>query len=266
MPIPIYQVDAFADRPFVGNPAAVVLLDAPCDDRWMQNVAGEMNLAETAFVLREGDGWRLRWFTPAIEVDLCGHATLATAHTLWETGRLPHGDMACFRTRSGLLTAVQHGELIELDFPLVPVEPVEPPAGLAEALGVRPEWAGRAGVESAGVAGFRGAASPVASGFPGLARHRWSGRHRHSAGCRGRLRFRLALFRAGGGDRRRPGDRLGSLRPRSILERTPRPRRAARISGVGSRRLRARAGGRRSGEARWDGGDGAARGVDKVTG
>ena len=146
MPIPIYQVDAFADRPFVGNPAAVVLLDAPCDDRWMQNVAGEMNLAETAFVLREGDGWRLRWFTPAIEVDLCGHATLATAHTLWETGRLPHGDMACFRTRSGLLTAVQHGELIELDFPLVPVEPVEPPAGLAEALGVRPEWAGRAGV------------------------------------------------------------------------------------------------------------------------
>lgn len=145
MTIPIYQVDAFADRPFAGNPAAVVLLDAPRDDRWMQQLAGEMNLAETAFVLREGDAWRLRWFTPAVEVDLCGHATLATAQTLWETGRLSEGETARFLTRSGVLTAVQRGDTIELDFPLQAVEPAEPPAGLEEALGAQPAWLGRAG-------------------------------------------------------------------------------------------------------------------------
>lgn len=145
MPIPIYQVDAFADRPFTGNPAAVVLLDAPCNDTWMQQVAAEMNLAETAFVLPEGDAWRLRWFTPAVEVDLCGHATLATAHTLWESGRLPANEMARFNTRSGLLTAARHGDAIELDFPLVPVEPIDAPSGLADALGARPQSVGCAG-------------------------------------------------------------------------------------------------------------------------
>lgn len=145
MSIPIYQVDAFADRPFTGNPAAVVVLDAPCDDTWMQHVAGEMNLAETAFVMAEGDVWRLRWFTPAIEVDLCGHATLATAHTLWESGRLPAAETARFMTRSGLLTAKRQGDSIELDFPLVPVQPIDVPAGLADALGVQPQWVGSAG-------------------------------------------------------------------------------------------------------------------------
>ena len=135
MPTPIYQVDAFTDKPFAGNPAAVCILAKPADPAWMQNLAREMNLSETAFVCPEADGYRLRWFTPAVEVDLCGHATLATAHVLWETGRLPKLEEARFFTRSGLLKAKKRGDFIELDFPAKPEEPAEPPAGLAEALG-----------------------------------------------------------------------------------------------------------------------------------
>ncbi|HYU34210.1 MAG TPA: PhzF family phenazine biosynthesis isomerase, partial [Thermoanaerobaculia bacterium] len=106
MSLDLYQVDAFTDRPFGGNPAAVCLLPAPREAEWMQSVAREMNLSETAFLhsVAEG-GWRLRWFTPAIEVELCGHATLASAHVLWETGRLPSVEPARFHTLSGLLTA-----------------------------------------------------------------------------------------------------------------------------------------------------------------
>ena len=134
----IYQVDAFTDRPFAGNPAAVCLMDRPADAGWMQNVAAEMNLAETAFLHPEGDGFRLRWFTPLVEVDLCGHATLASAHVLWESGRLPAGQEARFYTASGLLTANQVGDWIELDFPATPGVRAEPPPGLIEALGVEP--------------------------------------------------------------------------------------------------------------------------------
>ena len=136
--LPLYQVDAFADRPFAGNPAAICLLDQPGDARWMQDVAGEMNLSETAFLLPAGDGFNLRWFTPAIEVELCGHATLASAHVLWETGRLDPASTARFHTLSGLLTAERKGEWIELDFPANPVEEVSPPEGLIEALGGEP--------------------------------------------------------------------------------------------------------------------------------
>jgi PhzF family phenazine biosynthesis protein len=135
MPIPIYQVDAFTDKPFAGNPAAVCILAAPADEKWMQNVAREMNLSETAFIYRENEGFRLRWFTPAVEVDLCGHATLATAHILWETGRLDPGKQACFHTKSGLLKAKRNGSLIELDFPSKPEESADPLPGMAEALG-----------------------------------------------------------------------------------------------------------------------------------
>ena len=103
--IPLYQVDAFTDKPFTGNPAAVCLLTEPAEESWMQAVAAEMNLAETAFLQRESDGFRLRWFTPTVEVELCGHATLASAHVLWEAGYLWPEEEARFYTLSGLLTA-----------------------------------------------------------------------------------------------------------------------------------------------------------------
>ena len=132
----IFQVDAFTAEPFRGNPAAVVPLERERDDAWMQDVAREMNLSETAFLLPAGAGYRLRWFTPAVEVDLCGHATLASAHVLWETGRIAADGEARFQTRSGLLTAVRDGAWIELDFPATPPVAADPPPGLLDALGV----------------------------------------------------------------------------------------------------------------------------------
>lgn len=138
MKIPLYQVDAFTNVPFKGNPAAVCLLEAPRPDAWMQAVAQEMNLSETAFLLPEGESYRLRWFTPLTEVSLCGHATLASAHVLFESRRLRTGATARFLTQSGPLSAVAGaGETagwIEMDFPSNPVEPVEPLPGLLDAL------------------------------------------------------------------------------------------------------------------------------------
>lgn len=135
MPLTIYQVDAFTPRPFAGNPAAVCILPAPTIDSWMLAVAREMNLSETAFLVRQDDGYNLRWFTPAVEVDLCGHATLASAHILWEAGHLNAAQQARFHTRSGILTAERQGNWIELDFPATPAEPAPAPPGLLEALG-----------------------------------------------------------------------------------------------------------------------------------
>jgi PhzF family phenazine biosynthesis protein len=133
----LLQIDAFTSEPFRGNPAAVCLLDGERDARWMQDVAAEMNLSETAFLLRRDDGdWSLRWFTPADEVALCGHATLASAHALWEEQLLGASETARFRTKSGLLTADRRGDLIELDFPATPEERAAAPAGLLESLGV----------------------------------------------------------------------------------------------------------------------------------
>jgi PhzF family phenazine biosynthesis protein len=143
MSLPLFQVDAFTRRPFAGNPAAVCLLDEIRHDDWMQQVAAEMNLSETAYLFPEADGWRLRWFTPALEVDLCGHATLASAHVLWETARLNLDEAARFHTRSGLLTAERVDDLIELDFPTRPPEPCAAPPGLTEALGVRAKYVGK---------------------------------------------------------------------------------------------------------------------------
>lgn len=134
----IIQVDAFTSRPFAGNPAAVCVLKEPADERWMRDVAREMNLSETAFLLPQEDGYSLRWFTPAVEVDLCGHATLASAHVLWEEGHLAPSAQARFHTRSGLLTAQRAGEWIEMDFPATPGIPVAAPAGLFEALHIAP--------------------------------------------------------------------------------------------------------------------------------
>lgn len=143
MPQPIVQVDAFTDRPFAGNPAAVCILDGPREEQWMRDVAAEMNLSETAFLQRRDDGWGLRWFTPAVEVDLCGHATLASAHVLWQDGLLPPHAEARFHTRSGLLTAVRQGGWIRMDFPAKPEQPAPAPDGLERALGVRPVYTGR---------------------------------------------------------------------------------------------------------------------------
>ncbi len=132
----LHLIDAFTAVPFAGNPAGVCWLDAPAPDAWMQSVALEMNQAETAFLRAEDDEIRLRWFTPAYEVDLCGHATLASAHFLWETTRLGPDVVARFRTRSGLLTAERSAEGITLDFPATPPVPTTPPAGLLPALGI----------------------------------------------------------------------------------------------------------------------------------
>ena len=143
MGIRAFKVDSFTAEPFAGNPAGVCLLEEPRDERWMQAVAREMNLSETAFLLREGDGFRLRWFTPVAEVSLCGHATLASAHMLWEEGILADGETARFATKSSELRATKRGDLIELDFPAKPEEPAAPPANLLEALGVRPAYLGR---------------------------------------------------------------------------------------------------------------------------
>ncbi len=139
----ILQVDAFTNKPFAGNPAAVCVLQEARDEQWMQQVAQEMNLAETAFLVAHEDGYNLRWFTPLVEVDLCGHATLASAHVLWETGQLAKGRQARFLTRSGLLTAEQQDEWIELNFPATPEQEVAEPAHLLQALGVPAQYIGK---------------------------------------------------------------------------------------------------------------------------
>ncbi len=138
----LWQIDAFTDQPFRGNPAAVCWLEQERDAEWQQLVAAEMNLAETAFLTAREDGFGLRWFTPAVEVDLCGHATLASAQYLWESGRLPAGEPARFHTRSGLLTASRDGDWIVLDFPATPPHP-SPVEGLEPALGAAPKWVGK---------------------------------------------------------------------------------------------------------------------------
>ena len=137
------QVDAFTDRPFTGNPAAVCLLQSPADPVWMQQVAREMNLAETAFLVRQDDGYDLRWFTPSTEVDLCGHATLASAHVLWEEQQLGLNETARFHTRSGLLTASRERSSIWMDFPATPSEPAEPVRDLEHGLGTAIQYLGR---------------------------------------------------------------------------------------------------------------------------
>jgi len=143
VPIRLLQVDAFADRPFTGNPAAVCLLNEARDAAWMQAVAAEMNLSETAFVVAGEDGFELRWFTPQVEVDLCGHATLASAHVLWSTGLVDGNETVRFHTRSGLLACSYRAGRIEMDFPATPVKEIALSDDLARALGVEPEFVGQ---------------------------------------------------------------------------------------------------------------------------
>ncbi|MBI1373881.1 MAG: PhzF family phenazine biosynthesis isomerase [Phycisphaera sp.] len=147
--LPLYQVDAFTDTPFRGNPAAVVVCESPSDtlavgDGWSQRVAAEMNLSETAFVRRSDDGWGITWFTPTTEVDLCGHATLAAAHVLWETGRVGAATPIVFNSRSGELSATRGDDgWITLDFPLDTPYAIGAPDGIEAALGVRPTASAR---------------------------------------------------------------------------------------------------------------------------
>jgi len=143
MALPLYLVDAFTDRPFAGNPAGVCLLTGPIPEAVMQDVAMEMRQAETAFLRREGDEWRLRWFTPEVEVDLCGHATLASAHVLFETGLVPAGATARFQTKSGLLTARKEEGSIVLDFPATPAEDFAPLADALRSLSIAPVYSGK---------------------------------------------------------------------------------------------------------------------------
>jgi PhzF family phenazine biosynthesis protein len=142
MTIPLYHVGAFTDRPFAGNPAAVCLLPSWKGNGWLQAVAAEMNLPMTAFLVKQAAHFDLCWFTPRVEVELCGHATLAAAHVLWQQGYAA-GDEICFSTKTGILKASRHGDDIVLDFPLRPEAATEPPPGLFAALGVSAKYVGK---------------------------------------------------------------------------------------------------------------------------
>ncbi len=143
MSTPLFHVDAFTATPFAGNPAAVCLLPTWSEDRWLAAVAAEMNLSETAFLVKNASGFDLRWFTPKVEVDLCGHATLASAHVLWQEGHAKPEATIHFQTKSGILKAQRTGDQIELDFPLKPEQAAAPPPGLQEALGVELQYVGK---------------------------------------------------------------------------------------------------------------------------
>lgn len=145
MSLTVHVIDAFTNRPFAGNPAAVCVLAEARDPAWMQRVAAEMNLSETAFVHPREDSISLRWFTPTIEIKLCGHATLASAHALWETGALPANQPALFSTQSGPLKCRREGDWIEMDFPASVCEPMHVPFSLAHALDTMPLGVARAG-------------------------------------------------------------------------------------------------------------------------
>ncbi len=138
MPIPIYQVSAFTDNPFAGNPAAVCVLSTPASQSWMQDLAMQMNIAETAFLFEDTETWKLRWFTPTVEVPLCGHATLASAHALWQTGRCKTASDIVFDTKSGKLTCRMIDGQISMDFPSKPPTPSAAPDELTRALGAAP--------------------------------------------------------------------------------------------------------------------------------
>jgi PhzF family phenazine biosynthesis protein len=145
MSFPLYQVNAFAEQGYKGNPAAVVILDGPKNSIWMQSIASEMNLSETAFVYPRDNGYNLQWFTPETEVELCGHATLAAAHILWETDQVKESDCIRFSTLSGWITAEKKGEIIELDFPSAPLIPADLCEEMIAALGPVPDFAGLSG-------------------------------------------------------------------------------------------------------------------------
>ena len=139
----IYQVDSFTDKPFSGNPAGVCILQEPKSEEWMRLIAMEMNLSETAFLVKQEEGYSLRWFTPRVEVDLCGHATLASAHILWQKGYLQNNEPANFHTKSGLLTCVKKQDWIEMNFPSNPDEKIGVRPDFEKAFGVKIKYLGK---------------------------------------------------------------------------------------------------------------------------
>ena len=173
----------------------------------MQAVAADMNLSETAFLLREGSGFRLRWFTPKVEVDLCGHATLAAAHVLWREIGLPANEPLTFATRSGLLTAARRETLIELDFPLEPASDATPPPGLLDALRGVSHVCRRNRFDYLIEVASEDVVKSLEPDFPALGKTRGARRHRDQPCVVARSRFRLALLRTRGGRQRRPGHR-----------------------------------------------------------
>ena len=195
----VFQVDAFTAEAFAGNPAGVCVMPSEGDEGWMRNVAGEMNLSETAFLHRRGDGFGLRWFTPEVEVDLCGHATLASAHVLWESGEISRDEKAVFHTRSGVLTASRMGDWIELDFPATPAEAVEAPAELADALGVEPVYVGKSIFDYLVEVGTEDEVRAVAPDFGLLARVHCRGVIVTSPASPGRFDFVSRFFAPGTG-------------------------------------------------------------------
>lgn len=215
MQLEFHQVDAFSSRPFSGNPAVVYRLDAWLADELMQMIATEHNLSETAFVVREGEAWRIRWFTPSVEVALCGHATLAAAHVLFEVYDEP-GERLEFISRSGALRVNREDERLVLDFPAQYPSEVGSTVELEQALGLPPvDVLGSTDkllVLLESEEAVRARLSPRLRG-PGAAALAWSDRHR-AGPAEG---FRLALLRPGDGRRRRPGHRLRALQPDSLL-------------------------------------------------
>ena len=241
MGAPLFVVDAFTETAFGGNPAAVCLLDVAADATWMQAVAAEMNLSETAFVVPAGAEFGLRWFTPAVEVPLCGHATLASAHVLWD-GWLPLDVPARFQTASGVLTCTRAGDLIEMDLPADAPRPIPVPDPLAGALGIAASEIVETAQNAVGkLVAVTDAATVRAlqPDFGLIARLDAAGVIVTARSDEPGVDFVSRVLRPRRRDRRRPGDRRGALRARTVLGDAPRTRRARRLPGFGAGRHRA---------------------------
>ena len=235
MKIPLYQIDAFAARPFSGNPAAVCPLEQWLDEATLQAIAAENNLSETAFLVAEDEGFHLRWFTPAVEVELCGHATLATGWVIFNRFDWPL-EAIDFRTRSGVLTVSRDGERLAMDFPARPATHGDTVDAVAGALGANPGEVRRADNGNA-LAVFDSAAE-VKSLEPDFARLGALDMFGVIATAPGEDddRFRLALFRAARGRAGRPGHGIGPLHPGALLVGAARQGKAVRAPGLETRR------------------------------
>jgi PhzF family phenazine biosynthesis protein len=217
MRLPIYQVDAFTDKLFGGNPAAICPLETWLPGATMQAVAAENNLAETAFFVREGGEYALRWFTPSVEVDLCGHATLASAHVVFNFLE-PERESVRFRTlKAGTLVVSRGAGMLTMDFPARPAAPCEAPAGLLAALGGAPREVLRARDHLV----VYGSATEIAALKPDLAALAQVDCLDRDRAGRERCRFRFAFFCSGAGRAGGSGDRLGPHHPRALVGETP---------------------------------------------